>query len=109
MNDEIIQKILNYTNEHLFEPGVNWPKSAIMERSYERWAVDEILLALMDHPMTEADLVIEGFILKMELFSLPVGRTNKQLHISSSREYGRDTSRSYFIITNFYISKGEAL
>lgn len=68
MNDEVIQKIMNYTNDHLFEPGENWPKSAIMERSYERWAVDEILLAIMDHPMTEADLVIEGFILKMELF-----------------------------------------
>ena len=51
MNDEAIQKIMNYTNMHLFEPGENWPKSAIM-----------------DHPMTEADLVIEGFILKMELF-----------------------------------------
>ena len=68
MNDEAIQKIMNYTNVHLFEPGANWPKSDIMERSYERWAVDEILLSLMDHPMTEADLVIEGFILKMELF-----------------------------------------
>lgn len=68
MNDEAIQKIMNYTNMHLFEPGENWPKSVIMERSYERWAVDEILLAIMDHPMTEADLVIEGFILKMELF-----------------------------------------
>ena len=32
MNDEVIQKILNYANEHLFEPGGNWPKSAIMER-----------------------------------------------------------------------------
>lgn len=68
MNDEIIQKIMNYMNVHLFEPGEKWPKSAIMERSYERWAVDEILLAIMDHPMTEADLVIEGFILKMEFF-----------------------------------------
>lgn len=68
MNDEAIQKIMNYANVHLFEPGANWPKLDIMERSYERWAVDEILLALMDHPMTEADLVIEGFILKMELF-----------------------------------------
>lgn len=68
MNDEVIQKIINYANVHLFEPGANWPKSAIMERSYERWAVDEILLAIMDHPMTEADLIIEGFILKMELF-----------------------------------------
>ena len=25
MNDEVIQKILNYANEHLFEPGGNWP------------------------------------------------------------------------------------
>lgn len=39
-----------------------------MERSYERWAVDEILLTIMDHPLTEADFVIEGFILKMEFF-----------------------------------------
>lgn len=68
MNDEAIQKIISYANEYLFEPRSNWSKQAIMERSYERWAVDEILLAIMDHPMTEADLVIEGFILKMELF-----------------------------------------
>jgi hypothetical protein len=67
-NDEVIQKIMRYANENLFASGSHWPKSAIMERSYERWAVDEILLAIMDHPMTEADLVIEGFILKMELF-----------------------------------------
>lgn len=68
MNDEAIQKIISYANEYLFEPRSNWSKQAIMKRSYERWAVDEILLAIMDHPMTEADLVIEGFILKMELF-----------------------------------------
>lgn len=68
MNDEVIQKIMNYASMNLFEPDAHWSKSAIMERSYERWAVDEILLALMDHPMTEADLVIEGFILKMEFF-----------------------------------------
>ena len=79
MNDEVIQKIVNYANENLFEPGENWPKQSIMERSYERWAVDEILLAIMDHPMIEADLVIEGFILKMELF----------LHISE------DSTNSY--------------
>lgn len=68
MNDEAIQKIISYTNEYLFEPRSNWSKQAIMERSYERWAVDEILLTIMDHPLTEADFVIEGFILKMEFF-----------------------------------------
>lgn len=68
MNDEAIQKIISYANEYLFEPRSNWSKQAIMERSYERWAVDEILLTIMDHPLTEADFVIEGFILKMEFF-----------------------------------------
>lgn len=68
MNEEAIQKIVNYANAYLTEPGANWPKQAVMEHSYERWAVEEILLEIMDHPMTEADLVIEGFILKMEIF-----------------------------------------
>ena len=67
MNDEVIQKILNYANEHLFEPGVHWPKSVIMERSYERWAVDEILLAIMDHPMTEADLSLIHILTVLKL------------------------------------------
>ncbi len=82
MNDEAIQKIVNYAGEYLFEPDNNWPEEAFLERSYERWAVDEILLALMDHPLTEADMVIEGFILKMELF----------LHLS-------DNSQNNFIFT----------
>ena len=76
MNDEAIQKIMNYTNMHLFEPGENWPKSAIMERSYERWAVDEILLAIMDHPMrsrfSDRRVYIEN-----GTFSLPVGKSSK--------------------------------
>lgn len=48
MNDEAIQKIISYANEYLFEPRSNWSKQAIMERSYERWAVDEILLTIKD-------------------------------------------------------------
>ena len=30
MNDEAIQKIMNYTNMHLFEPGENWPVQSIV-------------------------------------------------------------------------------
>lgn len=47
---------------------IGWDICYMIERSYERWAVDEILLTIMDHPLTEADFVIEGFILKMEFF-----------------------------------------
>lgn len=68
MNEEAIRKIISYTNESLFEPGTYWPKNEFLRRSYERWASDEIISALMDHPFTEADVVIEEFILKMELF-----------------------------------------
>ncbi len=68
MNDVAIQKIINYANEHLLGLGSTCSKQVIMEKSYECWAVDEILLALMDHPLTEAEIVIERFIIKMELF-----------------------------------------
>ena len=74
MNDEAIQKIISYANEYLFEPRSNWSKQAIMERSYERWAVDEILLTIMDHPLTEADF---GIYFKNGIFSSYVGKSGK--------------------------------
>lgn len=82
MNDEAIQKILNYKENSLFEPGSCWPKDKIQERAYARCAADEILLSVMDHPFTDPDTIIENFIIKMEYF----------LHIS-------DDATSNFIFT----------
>lgn len=82
MNDEAIQKILNYKKNSLFEPGSHWPKDKIQERAYARCAADEILLSVMDHPFTDPDTIIENFIIKMEYF----------LHIS-------DDATSNFIFT----------
>lgn len=82
MNDEAIQKILNYKENSLFEPGSHWPKDKIQERAYARCAADEILLSVMDHPFTDPDTIIENFIIKMEYF----------LHIS-------DDATSNFIFT----------
>lgn len=83
MYDEAIQKILKYEEEVLFEPGLHWPKKKIQERSYARWAAEEILLSIMDHPFTEPDMIIEEFIIKMECF----------LHISENT-----TANSIFTI-----------
>lgn len=83
MHDEAIQKILKYEEEFLFEPGSHWPKPQIQERAYARWAVEEILLAIMDHPFTDPDTIVEGFIIKMEFF----------LHISENT-----TANSIFTI-----------
>lgn len=66
MYDEAIQKIMNYEKEFLFEPGSHWPKQNIQQQAYERWAVEEILLAIMDHPFADPEIIIEGFIIKME-------------------------------------------
>lgn len=83
MNEEAIQKILNYKENSLFEPSSQWPKEKIQERAYASWAADEILLSVMDHPFTDPDTIIENFILKMEYF----------LHISDD-----DTSNFISII-----------
>ena len=69
MNDEAITMILKYLEECLFEPKRNWPRSEFDRRSYSRWAVNEILELLMDHPFTPADIVIDEFIIKMCYFS----------------------------------------
>lgn len=66
MYDEAIQKILKYEEEVLFEPGIHWSKQKIQERSYARWAAEEILMAMMDHPFAMPDMIIEEFIIKME-------------------------------------------
>lgn len=83
MNEETVQKILKYEEEFLFEPGPHWPKSQIQERAYARWAAEEILLEIMDHPFTDPDMIVEKFIIKMEFF----------LHISENA-----TTNSIFTI-----------
>lgn len=83
MYDEAIQKILKYEEEFLFEPGLHWSKKNIQERAYARWATEEILLTIMDHPFVEPDMIVEEFIIKMEYF----------LHISENT-----TANSIFTI-----------
>ena len=75
MYDEAIQKILKYEEEFLFEPGPHWPKKSIQEHAYARWATEEILLTIMDHPFVEPDMIVEEFIIKMEYFLHITGNT----------------------------------
>lgn len=83
MYDEVIQKILKYEEEFLFEPGLHWPKKEIQKRSYARWASEEIILSIMNRPFVEPDMIVEEFIIKMEYF----------LHISENA-----TTNSIFTI-----------
>lgn len=68
MNEEAIQKILNYKRDVLCESDSRWSKEKIRERAYARWAADEILLSIMDYPFMEPDTIVANFIIKMEYF-----------------------------------------
>lgn len=68
-NEKAIIMIIAYINEHLFEPGSNWPKHWFDGRVYSRWAANEILERVMDHPHISAFDTIEEFYFKMNLFS----------------------------------------
>lgn len=65
MNDVAVSITMRYIDENLFEPQFKWPKIEFARRSYSRWAAYEILELLLDHPFYDAEILIEGFIMKM--------------------------------------------
>lgn len=69
MNDQAIRTIIDYSNEHLFEPDSKWPQHEFELRSYSRWAAFEIVQRIMDHPKTPARNTVEEFLIKMLYYS----------------------------------------
>jgi len=69
INDIAISKIMKYIDEYCFEPGAKWLDEYFAQRSYSNWAAYEILELIMDHPFDSPSLLIDDFILKMELYS----------------------------------------
>lgn len=69
MNESDILKIVKYMEECLFEPRLNWSKHWFENRTYSRWAADEILGLILDDPFTPSNVIIKKFIAKMESFS----------------------------------------
>ena len=69
MNEEIIQKIINYRKEYLEDPRSDWPKKKIRIRSYEQWTTTELLLYISDNPFEDAVSLIDKFLIKIEMFS----------------------------------------
>lgn len=66
MNEAVILILEYYVAEHLFEPGPNWPKYYFDERSYSRWAANEIIERVKAQPSTAPIVVIEDFIRELD-------------------------------------------
>lgn len=77
MNDVVVTTVMQYINEHLFEPRINWSKVEFRRRTYSRWAAYEIIELLMNHPFDDSELVVEDFILKM-FYCLHVAEGNNK-------------------------------
>lgn len=68
MNDKIVQALLDYLEHYSNPPELDWPEHWFEEVSFSRWAVCEMLNAVLDHPITPAADTIAEFELKMEVY-----------------------------------------
>ena len=66
MNDRAVYTLIRFLDEYSEPPGLDWPQEESEEVTFSRWAAEELLNLVMDHPMTPAEDTIEEFIIKME-------------------------------------------
>lgn len=69
MHDKVVMTILTYIEDHLFEPSRTWPNDIFAHRAYARWAACEIIQLVMDNPLEDPRILIEGFAIKMIAYS----------------------------------------
>lgn len=69
LSEITVQKILRYTEDHLFEPDRKWPIDILEQRSYARWAAFEIIELVMNNPLEDPYILIEEFRLEMLSYS----------------------------------------
>lgn len=88
MNELEIKLVLKFIEDYLFEPTKSWPRDEFDERAYARWAAYEIVERLMDCPFDPPDLIIEEFMLELDIYS----HQTKSEHIKDMFSIARDTA-----------------
>ncbi len=74
MNEAAVRTIIEYL-ENSDAPELYWPQQWFEEVCFSRWAAEELINAILDHPMAPAEDTIEEFIIKMEVYaSMSEGR-----------------------------------
>ena len=86
MNEDAIRKVILYLDESLFEPGRMWPDHIFEERSYSRWAANEIIRRLMDCPFDAPIEIVEAFMLTMIMHTYTVRDPRKKRIFSIARD-----------------------
>lgn len=63
----ILLAMLGDSEEHI--PGSDWPQHEAEEVSFSKWAMEELVQQVWDHPWTMASDTVEEFALKMEVYA----------------------------------------
>lgn len=89
-NDMVVQALVEYLEES-DTPELYWPKHWSEEVCFSRWAADELINAILDHPMASADDIIEEFAIKMTAFSVRSDGTDAGRIFSIAAQFAYET------------------
>lgn len=78
MNDAVVQTIIEYL-ENSETPELYWPKHWFEEVCFSRWAAEELVNLILDHPLVPAEDTIYEFAVKMTAYAA----------VSDGKEAGR--------------------
>jgi hypothetical protein len=78
---QVIEIIQVYTDEYLFEPANNWPLYFFEERSYSRWATNELINYIEEHADITPTDAIKDFIDKVSTYAVQDTYNNRARRI----------------------------
>lgn len=68
-NDYVLPMLQEYVSRYLKEPRRGLPLGYFEQRSYQRWAADEIIKSISESKFTPPVTIVENFIRKTNSFS----------------------------------------
>ncbi len=71
--NSVVLQILNYIEGVLFEPNISWPDDIFEERSFARWAADDILDLVIHNPTIPPDIVISIYLAQVQEYAEQYG------------------------------------
>jgi hypothetical protein len=70
MNERVLTILLAMLGDSEYHiPGSDWPQHEAEEVSFSKWAMEELVQQVWDHPWTMASDTVEEFALKMEVYA----------------------------------------
>lgn len=82
MNERALMAIMKWLDNYDDPLHLDWPQHELEEVIFTKWAIEEILTLVWDHPWTLASETIEAFAIKLEGYVI-TSEKDYQKHIFS--------------------------